>query len=239
MTKGFFVAFEGPDGSGKTSIINQLKEKLAESSIPVAYTREPGGSPIAEQIRQVLLAVENTAMDYRAEALLLAASRRQHLVETILPNLDQGKLVVSDRFVMSSLAYQGMARGIGIDKVWQINQFAIEDHLPDLTILIDVPAEVGLERIYQARGKRQFDRLDREALEFHQRVRQTYLDLAKNWQESWFLMVRKALRRLVKNVIVFCVSRELLVIRRNKYEIISSHCARSRPTDFRESFSRE
>lgn len=181
MTKGFFVAFEGPDGSGKTSIINQLKEKLAESSIPVAYTREPGGSPIAEQIRQVLLAVENTAMDYRAEALLLAASRRQHLVETILPNLDQGKLVVSDRFVMSSLAYQGMARGIGIDKVWQINQFAIEDHLPDLTILIDVPAEVGLERIYQARGKRQFDRLDREALEFHQRVRQTYLDLAKDW----------------------------------------------------------
>ncbi len=183
MTPGRFIAIEGPDGSGKTSIIQVLRQKLEQDGLEVVTTREPGGSPIAEQIRQVILDVDNHAMDVRTEALLYAASRRQHLVETILPNVQAGKLVISDRFVMSSLAYQGMARGIGLDLVWAINQFAIDGQMPDLTLLVDVPAEVGLERIQAAKGQRQYDRLDRESLAFHQRVRQTYLDLAQDWAD--------------------------------------------------------
>lgn len=183
MTQGRFIAIEGPDGSGKTSVIQALRQKLEQNGLEVVTTREPGGSPIAEQIRQVILDVENHAMDVRTEALLYAASRRQHLVETILPNVQAGKLVISDRFVMSSLAYQGMARGIGLDPVWAINQFAIDGQMPDLTLLVDVPAEVGLERIQAAKGQRQYDRLDRESLAFHQRVRQTYLDLAQDWAD--------------------------------------------------------
>lgn len=193
MTKGAFIAIEGPDGSGKTSIIQNLKIKLQAQGLEVITTREPGGSPIAEQIRQVILDIDNQAMDYRTEALLYAASRRQHLVETILPNVNAGKLVISDRFVMSSLAYQGMAREIGLEPVWAINQFAIDGQMPDLTLLIDVPAEVGLERIQKAQGKRQYDRLDRESLAFHQRVRQTYLDLARDWDAIEILDGQKSI----------------------------------------------
>ena len=193
MTQGRFIAIEGPDGSGKTSIIQVLRQKLEQDGLEVVTTREPGGSPIAEQIRQVILDVENHAMDVRTEALLYAASRRQHLVETILPNVQAGKLVISDRFVMSSLAYQGMARGIGLDPVWAINQFAIDGQMPDLTLLVDVPAEVGLERIQAAKGQRQYDRLDRESLAFHQRVRQTYLDLAQDWADLEILDGQKSI----------------------------------------------
>lgn len=193
MTQGRFIAIEGPDGSGKTSVIQALRQKLEQNGLEVVTTREPGGSPIAEQIRQVILDVENHAMDVRTEALLYAASRRQHLVETILPNVQAGKLVISDRFVMSSLAYQGMARGIGLDPVWAINQFAIDGQMPDLTLLVDVPAEVGLERIQAAKGQRQYDRLDRESLAFHQRVRQTYLDLAQDWANLEILDGQKSI----------------------------------------------
>ena len=193
MTQGRFIAIEGPDGSGKTSIIQSLRQKLEQDGLEVVTTREPGGSPIAEQIRQVILDVDNHAMDVRTEALPYAASRRQHLVETILPNVQAGKLVISDRFVMSSLAYQGMARGIGLDPVWAINQFAIDGQMPDLTLLVDVPAEVGLERIQAAKGQRQYDRLDRESLAFHQRVRQTYLDLAQDWANLEILDGQKSI----------------------------------------------
>lgn len=193
MTQGRFIAIEGPDGSGKTSIIQVLRQKLEQDGLEVVTTREPGGSPIAEQIRQVILDVDNHAMDVRTEALLYAASRRQHLVERILPNVQAGKLVISDRFVMSSLAYQGMARGIGLDPVWAINQFAIDGQMPDLTLLVDVPAEVGLERIQAAKGQRQYDRLDRESLAFHQRVRQTYLDLAQDWADLEILDGQKSI----------------------------------------------
>lgn len=181
MQEGKFIAIEGPDGSGKSSIIQQLSDRIRATGQEIVITREPGGSPIAEQIRELILDIDNTAMDYRAEALLYAAGRRQHLMETVLPNLQAGRMVMSDRFVMSSLVYQGVARGIGLEAVWQINQFAIEDHLPDLTLLIDVPAEIGLQRIHQARTTRQYDRLDREALSFHQKVRQSYLELIDRW----------------------------------------------------------
>lgn len=180
MTYGKFISIEGPDGAGKTSVVQALVAKLqAEGVTDIVTTREPGGIKIAEQIRQVILDVDNTEMDARTEALLFAASRRQHLVEKILPALEAGKLVICDRFVDSSLAYQGRARNIETDLIWEINQFAIEDHLPDLTILIDVPAEVGLERIYQAKGQRQFDRLDQEDVSFHNLVRDAFLSFEK------------------------------------------------------------
>ena len=183
MTKkkiGKFISIEGPDGSGKSSLIKELTRQLRELGYDVLATREPGGSPIAEHIREVILDVSNTSMDAKTEALLFAAARRQHLVETILPALEAGKLVISDRFIDSSIAYQGVARGIPAEDIWTINQFGIEDHMPDLTLLIDVPAEVGLERIYRSQGQRQFDRLDQESIEFHQLVRNAFLEIEKH-----------------------------------------------------------
>lgn len=176
---GVFISIEGPDGSGKSSVIRELSQLLEATGQELVLTREPGGSPIAERIREVILDVDHVQMDAKTEALLFAASRRQHLVETILPAVAAGKIVISDRFVDSSLAYQGVARQIPMEEIWRINAFAIEDHMPELTLLIDVPAEVGLERIYQAQGKRQFDRLDREDIAFHHRVREAFLQLAE------------------------------------------------------------
>lgn len=176
MTYGKFISIEGPDGAGKTSVVKALVAKLeADGITDFMTTREPGGIKISEQIRNVILDVENTEMDARTEALLFAAARRQHLVEKILPALEAGKLVICDRFVDSSLAYQGVARNIPTELIWEINQFAIDNHLPDLTILIDVPAEIGLERINQAKGQRQYDRLDREGVSFHNLVRDAFL----------------------------------------------------------------
>ena len=172
---GKFITIEGPDGAGKSSVVQQLGAYLREAGHEVLITREPGGNVIAEQIRHVILDVANTAMDARTEALLYAAGRRQHLVENIVPALQAGKIVICDRFVDSSLAYQGMARNIPTDLIWEINQFAVENYLPELTLLIDVPAEVGIARIHAARTQRQFDRLDQESLEFHTKVRDAFL----------------------------------------------------------------
>ena len=169
-----FITIEGPDGSGKTSVANKLIQELQTRGIPVLYTREPGGSEIAEEIRQVILDCKNTAMDVRTEALLYAASRRQHLTEKILPALAKGQIVISDRFLDSSLAYQGHGRAIGIEAVLNINLFATEGKLPDLTLYFDVSAEVGLARINHDR-KREVNRLDLEKVDFHNKVREGYL----------------------------------------------------------------
>lgn len=173
-----FITFEGPDGAGKTSILNSIMKRLNESGeTSVVFTREPGGSPIAEQIRHIILNPDHIEMDIRTEALLYAASRRQHLVETIFPALKAGKIVICDRFVDSSIVYQGFARGIGMDAVAQINQFATENVEPTVTFYLDVPAEIGIERIEKNKKTRQFDRLDQETIDFHQKVREGYLIL--------------------------------------------------------------
>lgn len=164
-----FITFEGPDGAGKTTIISMVARQF-EGAI---LTREPGGIDIAEQIRSVILNKENTAMDPRTEALLYAAARRQHLIEKVKPALEEGKVVFCDRFVDSSLAYQGYARGLGIDEVLNINQFAIENMMPNLTIYFDIEPEEGLKRINKNKG-REINRLDLENLEFHQKVREGY-----------------------------------------------------------------
>jgi dTMP kinase len=178
MTRGIFITLEGPDGAGKTTIARMLAEKFENTLL----TREPGGIEIAEQIRRVILAKENITMDPRTEALLYAAARRQHLVEKVKPALKQGKIVLCDRFVDSSLAYQGYARGLGVDEVFSINQFAIGDMMPELTIYFDIDPELGLSRISKNQG-REVNRLDLESLDFHQKVHEGYQLLLERFPE--------------------------------------------------------
>lgn len=176
---GFFVSFEGPDGSGKSTVLHRVLTQLAsEIRPPYLVTREPGGSEIAEAIRQVILEPNYVAMTARTEALLYAAARSQHLTEVVRPALQAGKLVISDRYLDSSLAYQGAGRGLGIEAVEAINQFATAGLLPDLTILLDLKPQVGLARIQKLRPQAE-DRMEQEQLAFHQRVYQGYHQLAQ------------------------------------------------------------
>lgn len=179
-----FITFEGPEGSGKTSVANAIVLKLRELGYDVLFTREPGGTPIAEQIREVILDKANVLLDPRAEALLYAASRRQHLVEKVWPALKKGQIVICDRYLDSSLAYQGGARGLGVEEILNINLFATESTLPDLTLLFDITPELGLKRI-AANKNREVNRLDLEALPFHQKVRETFLNLSKTYRERY------------------------------------------------------
>ena len=183
MSKPLFISFEGPEGAGKTTVLNiliaELQPKLGDKLVT---TREPGGNPISEAIRAILQPEDDNGLEKRTEALLYAAARRQHLVEIIQPALAAGKVVISDRYVDSSLAYQGGGRDLGAEKIWQINQFAIDGLLPDLTIYLDVPSELGLARV-TANRKGKIDRLDKESLAFHQKVRQTYLKLQSEFSD--------------------------------------------------------
>lgn len=170
---GLFITIEGPEGSGKTTVAKKVVEQLQNEGFKVLYTREPGGVGIAEKIRDIILDVNNTNLDPRSEALLYAASRRQHLVEKVLPALNDGYIVVCDRFVDSSLAYQGHARKIGIDEIYDINMFAIDKYWPDITILLDIDPEIGLQRIMKNRQD-EVNRLDLEGLNFHNLVHEGY-----------------------------------------------------------------
>ena len=172
--KGLFISFEGGEGSGKSSAINVVKEKLEADGYKVVVTREPGGISVSEQIRDVILAVDNK-MSKETEALLYAASRTEHLYAKVIPLVNDGYIVISDRYIDSSLAYQGYARGIGIEKVLEINMFA-KEYLPKVTYLFDVRPEVGLARIV---GRDKIDRLDLEAFDFHQKVYDGYKEVCK------------------------------------------------------------
>ncbi|MFI8688628.1 dTMP kinase [Rossellomorea sp. NPDC077527] len=182
MTKGLFITVEGPEGAGKSTILSELYQQLKQDGLDVVQTREPGGISIAEQIRKVILNTDNTEMDMRTEALLYAAARRQHLVEKVIPALNEGKVVICDRFIDSSLAYQGNARGIGMEEVMNINQFAIEDRMPDLTLYFDIDPEEGLKRIAKHNG-REVNRLDLESMDFHTRVWDGYQKLIEQYPD--------------------------------------------------------
>lgn len=182
-----FITIEGPEGSGKTTAVDAAVKELEKMGYQIVRTREPGGTPISEQIRNVILDKNNTAMDQRTEALLYAASRRQHLVEKVWPALKEGKIVVCDRYLDSSLAYQGGARGLGIDNILNVNNFATEGTFPDLTLLFDLKPEIGLARI-AANSNREVNRLDLEKLEFHTKVRDTFLELAKRYPERFVII---------------------------------------------------
>ncbi|MCM3359966.1 dTMP kinase [Psychrobacillus sp. FSL W7-1457] len=180
--KGYFITSEGPEGAGKTTVMQLLGKRLMEEGFEVVMTREPGGINISEKIRGIILDNEHTMMDSRTEALLYAAARRQHLVEKVLPALEAGKIVICDRFIDSSLAYQGHARGIGVEEILAINQFAIGQTMPDRTILFDIEPSLGLERI-NAHSSREKNRLDVESLQFHEKVREGYLNLVKQYPD--------------------------------------------------------
>ena len=182
-----FVTFEGGEGSGKSTAIKSLVEKLKQEGFDILLTREPGGTPISEQIREVILNKQNTNMDPVTEAYLYAASRRQHVVEKVRPALKEGKLVLCDRYLDSSLAYQGGARGLGFDMILGINKHAIDGLFPDVTIFFDLKPEIGLARI-NANSGREINRLDVEKMEFHLKVREAFLSLAKIYPDRYAII---------------------------------------------------
>ena len=169
---GLFVVFEGGEGAGKSTQSAALADYLVARGHAVVRTREPGGTPAAEAIRGILLDPANTGLDDRAEALLFAASRGDHAARVIRPALERGDIVISDRFMDSSVAYQGVGRDLGLDRVAQLSLWATGGLRPDLTVLLDVDPEIGLARVVGP------DRLESEPLEWHRRVRQGFLDIA-------------------------------------------------------------
>jgi dTMP kinase len=175
--KGFIISIEGGEGSGKGTVINKLKDMFPD----FVFTREPGGTKISEQIRNVIVDKENVGMTPITEAMLFAAARNQHLVDKVIPALEQGKVVVFDRYYDSSLVYQGIARGLGMETVWDINKVAVGNCIPKLTIYLDIAPEKGLGRIVA--NNRETNRLDLESMEFHTKIRNGYLEIAKMFPE--------------------------------------------------------
>jgi dTMP kinase len=184
MNRGKFIVFEGGEGSGKSTILDMVYDYLIRNNIECVKTREPGGIKISEDIREIILDTRNTEMDSKTEALLYAAARRQHLVEKVIKELDKGKIVLCDRFIYSSLAYQGYARDIGIEDIYQINKFAIGEYMPDLNILFDVSPEAGLLRINKNKD-REVNRLDLEKMDFHYKVREGYNKLYESNKDKF------------------------------------------------------
>ncbi|MHB8841764.1 MAG: dTMP kinase [Candidatus Aquicultor sp.] len=179
--KGLFITFEGIEGSGKSTQMMLLATYLNSKGYEVTMTREPGGTPIGEAIREVLLNPDFTEMDYRTEVLLYAADRAQHVAESIKPGLGRGSIVVSDRYLDSTIAYQHYGRGLPLDYILKANEQATEGIMPNLTILLTVPVETGLERA----TKIVTDRIEREDVEFHERVEKGFLELAQHEPQRW------------------------------------------------------
>jgi dTMP kinase len=208
---GLFITLEGPDGSGKTTQIEYLARQLRAANHAVLLTREPGGTAIGDQIRSVLHDLCNTEMTAQTEFLLYSASRAQLVREVILPHLARGGSVVSDRFADSSVAYQGYGRQLELDWVRRITQFATDSLTPDLTIYLDLPVEVGIERKQAAfaaqRGE--CNRLDRQTIAFYQRVRSGYLTLARAEPQRWLVIdatqsiedIQQAIGQRLENVL--------------------------------------
>ncbi|KXT77423.1 Thymidylate kinase [Streptococcus sp. DD10] len=176
LRNGLLISLEGPEGAGKSSVLEKIVEKLEADGLDYITTREPGGVEIAERIREVILNPHHTNMDAKTELLLYIASRRQHLAERVLPALASGKIVLMDRFIDSSVAYQGFGRGLSVTDIEWLNDFATDGLRPDLTLYFDLPVEEGLARIAKD-GNREVNRLDLEGLELHRRVREGYLSI--------------------------------------------------------------
>ncbi|HHD82548.1 MAG TPA: dTMP kinase [Bacteroidetes bacterium] len=182
LSRGFFISFEGGEASGKSTQAKKLYEYLKAEGFPVVLTHEPGGTDISERIRQILLDKDNLGMCALTELFLYFASRAQHVFEVIKPALKENKIVISDRYHDSTMAYQGEGRGVPKVKIKEMNDFATSGIIPDITFLIDVPPQVALKRLEQ------FDRIEREDIEFHKRVRSEYLQLARE-NEKRFVII--------------------------------------------------
>lgn len=198
---GYFITVEGGEGSGKTSVVKEVVERLEKDGYSnIIASREPGGIKISTEIREVLLNKENTNMDPITEALLFAASRRQHVVEKILPALKENKIFICDRFIDSSYVYQGIVGSVGLDRVIDINNIAIEGCVPNLTILFDLDPKIGLERINKNKD-REVNRLDLAGLEYHNKVREGYKHIAKLYQNRIVVIdASKAFDEVVEEV---------------------------------------
>jgi dTMP kinase len=175
--RGLFITFEGTDGAGKTTQIQRLAADLRGANYDVCLTREPGGTPISEQIRDMLLNPDHSEMAATTELLLYAASRAQHVLEVIKPALESRKIVISSRFADAMVVYQGYGRGLDLERINHLNQIATDGVRPDVTFVLDLPVEIGLQRVQNSRGG--LDRLEREKIEFHRRLREGYQILAK------------------------------------------------------------
>ncbi|HHW07556.1 MAG TPA: dTMP kinase [Clostridia bacterium] len=208
---GLFITIEGPDGAGKSTQVRLLAAYLQQQGWPVVLTREPGGTELAEKIRGLLLEVSGEPVTPVAEVLLYAASRAQHVEYLIKPALAKGAVVISDRFVDSSVAYQGYGRGLGAELVWQINEPALGGLLPHLTIVLDIDPEAGLQRLAQRSQEHRtgLDRLEREALDFHRRVREGFLQLARQFPDRVAVLSAAGRVEEVHQQIIALVSRSL------------------------------
>ena len=175
---GILISLEGPDGAGKTTVLKEILPEIQKMKREIVPTREPGGVRVAEEIRQIILDPKNTEIDSKTELMLFAAARRLHMQEKMLPALQAGKVVIVDRFIDSSVAYQGYGRDLGVEVVDWLNYFATDGLKPDLTLYFDVESEIGLARIAK-NADREVNRLDLEKLDMHKRVRQGYLALAQ------------------------------------------------------------
>ncbi len=200
MSKGYLISLEGGEGAGKTTILEKLVEYLETKHIEYITTREPGGVHISEQIREIILDKDNVDMDPKTEALLFAAARRQHLVQKVIPALEAGQIVFMDRYVDSSLIYQGYVRGMGVEEVFELNQYAIEDLLPDVTLYFDLSPEVGLGRINKDET-REVNRLDLEKGSFHHKVREGYLMLKDKFDRIEVIDAEKDIDEVFSQVV--------------------------------------
>jgi len=198
-----FITLEGPDGSGKTSQVPPLVDFLQKEGLPVLALREPGGTEISEQVRQVIMTMKNTGMNPRTEILLFLAARAQLVAEVIRPALANGKVILCDRYADSTLAYQGYGHGVDLDILRNMLDFATGRLYPDLTLLLDIETEAGLRRKRRAGGE--WNRLDAYDIDFHRRVRQGYFELAASEPERWVIIdasqppevVQSAMRRAI------------------------------------------
>jgi dTMP kinase len=204
--KGIFITMEGPDGAGKSTQIDLLKKYLEGKGYNILLTRDPGGNDISEAIRGIILNKDFTEMGYMTELLLYASARAQLVKENIKPALEAGTAVIADRFVDSSAVYQGIGRGLGIDTVYKVNEFALQGIMPDMTILMDLDAEVGLAR---KKNQAELDRMERESVDFHKKVVAGYRDLADRYPER-ILKVDAALQvQEIHDIIVANIEKKL------------------------------
>ena len=204
--KGIFITMEGPDGAGKSTQIDLLKKYLEDKGYNILLTRDPGGNDISEAIRGIILNKDFTEMGYMTELLLYASARAQLVKENIKPALEAGTAVIADRFVDSSAVYQGIGSGLGIDTVYKVNEFALQGIMPDMTILMDLDAEVGLAR---KKNQAELDRMERESVDFHKKVVAGYRDLADRYPER-ILKVDAALQvQEIHDIIVANIEKKL------------------------------
>jgi len=205
---GFFVTFEGPEGSGKTTQLRLLADWLQRQGLDVLATREPGGTRIGDQVRAILLAPEHTEMLPTTEILLFSAARAQVVGERILPHLQKGGIVLCDRYADSTMAYQGYGHGLDLEVLRTITAFATGGLVPDLTVLLDVPVEVGLRRKAQGLGG-EWNRMEQKARAFHERVRAGYHEMAAREPHRWLVLDATALVAEVQAAIRERVMREI------------------------------